>query len=281
MSTVAKILVVLNLALAAVFLGSASNYLGQQDTYKTKLEKEQQAHEQTRNDLTTRVNELEGTLRAQVKDINTLREERSVAQAENGRLSAEVQHTREAFDQLAENATRSQRAVDQLTNSLNATRALNDALTKDNQQLRDALTASQNDRDAKVSMVNALQMQLQNETEKGKAAEVQLSDANETIQRQEFRLKWYQDRFPGVEAVAQPPHDGRILAADNKANVFVISLGEEDGVKPGFQYIVSRGADYVATIQITDVQAKQAAGFALKDLSKGDIRKGDRAMNGR
>ncbi len=34
---------------------------------------------------------------------------------------------------------------------------------------------------------------------------------------------------------------GKVIAADEKAKVYVISLGEEDGVKPGFQYAVSRG----------------------------------------
>lgn len=281
MSTVAKILVVLNLALAAVFLGSASNFLGKQESFRDKLKAEQEAHAVTRKEWKDEVAALETMRNNLVQEKNTLTEERTIAQTESQRLSAEVTHLREAYDQLAENATRSQRAVDQLTNSLNATRQLNDSLTQDNQKLREALTGSQNDRDAKVSMVNSLQMQLQNETEGRKALETQLASANETIQRQAFSLKWYRDRFPGVEAVAQPPHDGRVLAANNEDNVFVISLGEEDGVKAGFQYIVSRGSEYVATIQINDVQAKQSAGFALKDLSKGEVQRGDRVMNGR
>ena len=86
--------------------------------------------------------------------------------------------------------------------------------------------------------------------------------------------------LPGFIASNQPAHSGRILASDNDANVYVISLGEEDGVKAGFQYIVSRGSDYIATIQITDVQAKQSAGRAIKSLSKGAINRGDKVMNG-
>jgi uncharacterized protein (DUF3084 family) len=281
MSTVAKILVVLNLILAGFFLASASNYLGQQDNFSKKLTAEIAAHDQTRKELTTRVTELEDTVRQQQKDTNALREERSVAQAETQRLDAALKHMTEAYDQVAENSTRAQRAVDQLTNSLNATRALNDALTKDNTQLREGLTASANDRDAKVSQVNALQMQLQNETERANSLETKLATAKEENERQAFTIAWFQDRFPGVSAVAQPAHTGRILAANNKDNVYVISLGEEDGVKAGFQYIVSRGDEYVATIQINDVQAKQAAGFALKGMSKGEVRRSDTVMSGR
>ena len=52
-------------------------------------------------------------------------------------------------------------------------------------------------------------------------------------------------------------------------------------MKPGFQYIVSRGAEYIATIQIDDVQAKKASGSALQGMSKGKPQKGDRVMSGR
>jgi len=38
----------------------------------------------------------------------------------------------------------------------------------------------------------------------------------------------------------QPADSGRILAVKNDANVFVISIGEEDGVQTGSQYMVAR-----------------------------------------
>jgi hypothetical protein len=77
----------------------------------------------------------------------------------------------------------------------------------------------------------------------------------------------------------QPAHEGQVLSADSAANVAVISLGSEDGVRPGFKYTVSRGSQYVAMIEITDVQAKQAAGRSVKSLQKSAIQKGDRVMS--
>jgi chromosome segregation ATPase len=281
MSTVAKILVVLNLVLAGFFLASASNFLGKQDNYFKRLTEERAAHDLTRSEKDSRITELGGQVAALSNDLNKVREERSVSQAESARLEQALTHTREAYDQLAENSTRAQRAVDQLTNSLNATRALNDALTKNNQQLQQALAAANEDRDAKVAMVNSLQQQLRNETEKSKDLEAKLATANEEIERKDFRLAWWSKRFPGAEAGDQPAHTGRVLAANGNANVFVISLGEEDGVKPGYQYIVARGSKYIATIQIDDVQAKQSSGFALKDLSKGQAQAGDTVVSGR
>jgi chromosome segregation ATPase len=276
MSTVAKILVVLNLGLAAVFLGSASNYLGQMDNYKVKLTSEEEAHSNTQKNARATEEELNGRLRATGQDLTVAREERTKAQTEAQRLNAEVTHLREAYNQAAANATLATRSVDQLTNSLNAAKDLNIALQQDNNQLRENLLKAQQDRDAKVAMVNSLQLQLENETKARAALDTRIADASEKIERMGFELSYYQTKFPGLVASAQPAHSGRVLAVDNNANVVVISLGEEDGVKAGFQYIVSRGAEYIGTVQINDVQAKKSAGFAVKNLSKGNINRNDK-----
>lgn len=281
MSTVAKILVVLNLGLAAVFLGSASNYLGQQDNYFTQLETEQKAHTASKEQASTIEAGLNARLRAANNDLTASRVERTKAQTESQRITQEVTHLREAYNQAAANATVATRTVGQLTNSLNAAKDQNSALQQDNNQLRTNLLKAQQDRDAKVAMVNALQLQLENETKARSALDARMTDSQEDNKRMGFELSYYKGKFPGLVASAQPAHTGRVLAVDNDANVIVISLGEEDGVKPGFQYLISRGSGYVATIQIRDVQAKKAAGFAVKDMSKGKINLNDKVTSDR
>ncbi len=79
------------------------------------------------------------------------------------------------------------------------------------------------------------------------------------------------------EELRRPGASGaRVLATDGRANVHVISLGAEDGVKLGSTYGVSRGSEYIGTLKITHVQAKQAAGSSVAELPRGDIRRGDR-----
>ena len=280
MSTVAKILVVLNLLLAGYFLSSASSFLAQQDNFKKDLAEEVKAHDTTRATKDEEIASLRGRLNALQTDLQKTQSEAEKLRAESTRVAGENTHLREAYNQLSENATRASRAVDTLTNSLNAAREMITNLQTQNNTLGDNLKAAQDDRDAKVAQVNALQQQLTNETENRKDLEGKLGNAQETIKRQGFEIAYIKDKFPGVIASDQPAHSGRILSSNNDSNVFVISLGEEDGVKAGFQYIVSRGSEYIATIQITDVQAKQSAGRAIKSLSKGAINRGDKVMNG-
>jgi len=280
MSTVAKILVVLNLLLAGYFLSSASSFLAQQDNFKKELAAEKTSHDTTKSNKDDEIADLRGRLNASQTDLQKVQTEAEKLRAESTRIAGENTHMREAYNQLSENATRAARAVDTLTASLNASSTRIDLLQGQNSKLGDNLKAAQDDRDAKVAQVNALQQQLSNETENRKSLEGKLAGAQDTIKRQGFELSYIKDKFPGVIASNQPAHSGRILSADNDANVYVISLGEEDGVKAGFQYIVSRGSEYIGTIQITDVQAKQAAGRAMKSLSKGAINRGDKVMNG-
>ncbi len=280
MSTVAKILVVLNLLLAGYFLASASTFLAKQDDFRKQLTTEEAAHNQTKKEKDDEIKSLRGRLATLGTDLNAAQDERNDLRKVNTALAEENSNLREAWNQLQEMASRATRSVDQLTNSLNAARDMNGQLQGENNNLRDSLKAAQDDRDAKVAQVNALQQQLTNETENRKDLEGKLAGAQEKIKRQGFELAYIKDKFPGVIASNQPAHSGKILSADNDANVYVISLGKEDGVEAGFQYIVSRGSEYIATIQITDVQAKKSAGRAIKSLSKGSVNRGDKVMNG-
>lgn len=280
MSTVAKILVVLNLLLAGYFLSSASSFLAQQDNFKKELAEERKLHDNTKATKDEEIASLRGRLNNSQQDLTKTQQEAATLRAESTRVAGENTHLREAYNQLSESATRATRAVDTLTNSLNASREMITNLQTQNNTLSDNLKSAQDDRDAKVAQVNALQQQLTRETEKGKDLEVKLADSAETIKRQGFEIAYFKDKMPGLVASNQPAHSGRILASNNDSNVFVISLGEEDGVKAGFQYIVSRGSEYIATIQINNVQAKQSAGYAIKSLSKGGINRGDKVMNG-
>jgi hypothetical protein len=108
---------------------------------------------------------------------------------------------------------------------------------------------------------------------------VKLSQTETDLQRTQFRLRQFEERYPGgMPGPEQPMQTAKVLAADDATNVVVISLGSEDGVKEGFRYTISRGNQYVGTIEITHVEAKQAAGRSQRDVQSRPIMKGDDAM---
>jgi hypothetical protein len=123
--------------------------------------------------------------------------------------------------------------------------------------------------------------QLEDEVGARKSAEGAVADANRRVQELEAELEGWRTRFPNTQpGNAQPAiTPGKVLAADNAMGLVVISLGEEDGLKRGYEYIVSRGSQYVATIKITDVQAKKATGSVVKGMQKSPVQANDTVMN--
>ena len=281
MSTVAKVLVVLNVALAAAFLGTAANYLGNQDTWRAK-------HTQDIAELNDKIGikdgeitDLEGrnsNLGNQLNEANTLR---TTAQTESARLSAHNEQLKEAYAALAENHAIAQRSVDRMSNTIKANREMITSLQEEVARQRGVIASVQENRDQLQQILNAKEQALGRSENRNKDHERKLTAAKENLRKSEFALEFFRERFPGVEAISQPPHSGQVLAADGSNNVYVISLGAEDGVKPGFQYTVSRGNEYVATIQIDNVQSKKSSGIAIRSMSKSDVQVGDRVMSGR
>lgn len=281
MSTVAKILIVVNLALAALFLGSASTYLNNQDHWQDRYNKLDADLTDQLNTQKSLVKQTEGERDQARTSLSQAEAKLATATTESARYQAENQSLRSAYDQKTAQLTRAAAALERLSGTVDSNRQLIDQLQSETNRLNDALNATQQARNAAIEQVARLDMQLQNETEKSKSLEGRVSTLNESLERAQFEIAAWHKRYPGDEIMGaeQPTHGGMVLAANDEANVVVISLGAEDGVKEGFQYVVSRGDKYVATIKIRDVQAKQSAGFSVRDVQQMAPQKGDRVAS--
>jgi len=244
MSTLAKILVVVNLLLAVGFLATVGSILGQQDTWKAKHDKAVADAAREKAKLQELNDDANNQLRNADSNLRAANAAKAKAETENGRLLSENQQLSAAYNTLAENHSVMARTVDRMTNTLNAKEL---ALDRAQAQIKDL--------------------------------ESKLEDANEKIRAQEFSLRVFRERFPGVEVASQPPHSGKVLNVAGPRAI-VISLGAEDGVRPGFLYMISRGSTYLGDLQIDDVQAKQSSGFIVGD-AKGPIQSGDDIHNAR
>jgi hypothetical protein len=82
------------------------------------------------------------------------------------------------------------------------------------------------------------------------------------------RPYWGDDKVPKIV--------GRVAGVSNKVNLVVISVGEEDGVRVGFEFTVYRGNEYVGKLIAEKVYPRQSACRVLKDMTKKKIKEGDR-----
>ena len=260
MSTVAKVFVVLNFLLAALFLGSASALLGHSDHWKARH--------------TSDTAKLSADLNTEKNKSKSLESELSKAQADkNAADAAAGERKREAETLQTQNATLKEKFDTLLAAHASATRALQIAqATIDNvqklvgvlQESRktdiDNLTKALAEKNEAVKMQNGLEANLADAMQQLKDALAKLSTTQIALQRATFELEAYKARYPGGPGTEQPWQVGKVLTADATNNIVVISLGSEDGVKVGYTYAVSRGNQFIATITVMSAQAKMAAG---------------------
>lgn len=260
MSTVAKVFVVLNFLLAALFLGSASALLGHSDHWKARH--------------TTDTSKLTADLTTEKNKSKSLESELSKAQSDkNASDQAAAERKREAETLQTQNATLKEKFDSLLASHAAATRALQIAQnTIDNVQklvgvLQDSrktdidnLTKALAEKNEAVKMQNALEANLNDATQQLKDALAKLASTQTELQRATFELTSYRTMYPNGPGTEQPWQVGKVLTADAANNIVVVSLGAEDGVKVGYRYAVSRGNQFIATITIMSTQAKMAAG---------------------
>jgi hypothetical protein len=279
MSTVAKVFVVLNLLLAVFFLGSAATILGNQDAYKARLETERTLHGATLAERAKQISDLqasERSLQGQVNEARSLmtaaRAEADARKAANDQMAAENAKLAAAYEASA-------KALLVASNTIKEIRAQIDTLTTERTALIQRVQTAESQRNDAVVVQNKLELDLENLSAQYQDTLAKLNAAQEDNQRLRFNQETALRTGTPIADGAQPAQRAKVLAADNDANIVVISLGSEDGVRVGFKYTVSRGSRYVGQLVIDKVEAKLASGRLDRGLSTGPVNVGDDVMN--
>jgi hypothetical protein len=277
MSTVAKILVVLNLVLAAAFMASAAAFLGYQDHWSQKhalLEKEK---DRLVNEEKAKVTEATAAVARLTRQAQDADQARVTAEAQAAKDRSQNELLANQVKLTTANLASATRSLEAAQGTIQSNLTLIGTLQEARQKLTEQVGAANDAKDAAVRDTNQTRVALENLQREKEATGTQIDELTKQLQSAQFRLDAMQRSGVGTDVpTEQPPSlSGRILAADNAANVVVISLGDEDKVKAGFRYIVARGDGYVATIEITKVEAKKSAARSLKDLEKSPPRVGD------
>lgn len=279
MSTLAKVFVVLNLLLAVAFLGSAATILGNQDAYKAKLEQERKDHAGVLAERDRTINDQ----KAANANLVLQKNEASTAMAA---ARAEADARKSTMDMMAAEATKLSAAYEAASkalliaqNTIKEGRTLADQLQTERQTLLKRVGEAEDTAIAAVKMQNKLELDMENATAQIQDQAAKLKDCQDQNDRLRFRLEAAERSGAAVPTGEQPAQRAKVMAADNEANVVVISIGAEDGVKVGFTYTISRGNSYVATLKIMKVDAKLSSGST--SLGKGPVQVNDDVMNAR
>jgi len=260
-SNIAKVFVVLNLVIAVAFLIFAMNIWTAQTKWQKMFELEKKAHienlakAQKEQLLLAKEAVVEAQNIEQLKEMNlALRIDRNekrdrllqaraeiaqqknaldFAQAKGEEYERDIRRCLEHLDKLKgvlikqqqaviverENAVRARNAKSEMEEELNTYKQTNFALNKEKRRIEEEL-------DMQFARISRL-------LERGVPLDLLLNEDPSAMQ-------------PYIS-------DGRVLAVSPDVQLVMLSLGSQQGVKPGFQLTVSRGDQYIGRVQVQKV----------------------------
>jgi hypothetical protein len=281
MSPIGKIFAVVNLILAAAFLGWASNALATSAEYKSKYESEQTAHAKTKQDweaerssLTTRLTEAESS-------SARFRQEKEDLANDVASLTTQVKNEERINSELRANLDK---IGGQLGDLVAQNKSLEEAKSRamqgqnDAERARDAAQQAQAGAEAAQ---RAAQQQVTTMQRDLAAAAEQERALREELASLDARFKTLVDRTGANidELMAQPLIEGRVLDVNKtiEPGLVALNVGSDAGVQRGFTFEVYRGRDYLGQVRVENVRPSMSTALIVRTYEGRDIRQGDMA----
>lgn len=281
MSPIGRILIVVNLLLAAAFLGWASQTLKVSQDYKTQLEELETSSAAEKADLDSQLASVnaqldeqrraaaEASQRADANDVKAqaLQAQLNDAEADNDALRGEIEGMNSRLGDLA-------RSVDSATER--AATAESDA--------REAILAREEADDLKQEA----ELARKDAEDRVRALESQVATLNGSVAALSGDLATANDRLDAVAAMTGidmtkvldvPPLDVDVIAArmDLAPGFVSISAGSQDGVRRGMVFQIYRGATYKGEVRVESVEEGVCSAVVTTAVDGAQIAKGDKA----
>lgn len=281
MSTIGKILLVLNLVLAGAFVGYASLSLGRQEEIKKQnttlidtLRAEKTKLEKDLGDSRTAANTERQTKDEAISQRNNL-------QAEKTRLEGDLERAR------AENTTNSA-TLKTLTESVAEFSGKLEKIAQEKDQALAAKEAALLKTAAAERRADEAETAQRNAEEAKTIADREIENLRKSVsvaKKEITKLETNLDslvKFTGVAAsdiTAQAPIDATVAFVDHKTAPGLVQLnkGKDDGVKLGYVFDVWQGSTYKGQVKVDAVYKNSCAGTVVNPKPGALIAAGDNA----
>ena len=281
MSTIAKIFTVLNVILAAAFLGWAANTVQLNNDFKAKYEAELAAHAETNKLLGADKSALAAKLNEATEARTRLQQEVESAKNENSRVDSENKANAQTLATIQADYKKIAGTLEGLeADSKAAHEAQLKAQTAQHEaesKAKDA-TAAQMAAEAKASgLENDLIGARQDIANKEKA----LASAEKDREKVKTELATVVEAtgFKLSTAKAMPAIDGKVLAVEMGVEPGLVSInkGKSSQVERGFTFEIFEGAVYKGQARVEYVYDDMCSAVLVRKVAGQTIRAGDGA----
>lgn len=281
MSTIGRIFSVLNVILAAAFLGFASTNLGHQQNWKKKHEDLQATYEQETARLGEELSQVRQELQVKTTSLT----------ATDSKLQSETsahEGTRRDLDSERQKNSAQEARLGELAQNLST---YNGKLEDVNGRAQAAETRAQEAIDARYAAEQARDTALAAQTD----AETALEAANKQIGDLEIALTSEKKERTKVETslaslvaatgvsleeiVNQPDVRGAVMAVSTAIEPGLVSInrGAADGIKRGMTFEIFNGGTYKGTVKVESVRDNMCTGIITRAVPGTTMTQGDGA----
>ena len=278
MSLFAKIMVVVNLILAVVFLASAGTVLNAMESWKAK-------HGRDTTELQASNADLESQRDAQASAKDRALSAQGASETAKVAAEAKLNVLQNSNDAVMAHNAKLEEQLQTLVNTQQDLQTKNSELQGIIENLRGELARAEGekrDANAKVETLERSVARLEQQNADAAAAlgaaEMAVTAAAEANDRLKTEIAMYNKHFGALPGgVAMKPLDAVVQAVDNANDIFILSVGSNDGVSEGYEFTVHRNGEYIATVVVDKVFANHASAHTKDGLKRKDAQAGDGA----
>ena len=278
MSLFAKIMVVVNLILAVVFLAAAGTFLNATESWKARHNSAAAKHVQELDDVKLQRDAREKARDTAKSAANAAEVAKAgaegkllVLQNSNEALSAHNQKLEESLKTLAGTQadlqtknSELQTIVENLRTEVARVEGEKRSLKDQNTTLTESLGRSQQEAKDTAAALSA--------------AEIANGDLSKKVDAQGTTIAMYNKEFGALSGGPRMmPLDAVVQAVDNANDIYILSVGSADKVKMGWEFTIYRNGEYISTVVVDKVFKNHASARTKSGLKKKDAQAGDGA----
>ena len=282
MSPIGRIFIVLNLVLAAAFLGWASSALSLSQEWKTKHDTVASAKDQLERDKDTEISALRVDLNATREALDQAEEARDLAEANATQLRSDLEVARRESDQQGASLAQIAATLDDVRATI---AQVSEARDRAETERREAVEA----RDAAQDEAQAAELAKRDAEESLSGAETRIADLEVDLQAERDRASHLDTiiamarakGWPIDDLSAQPDIEATVVEArydDSVApGLVALNVGTAQGVQKGMTFEIFRGQTYKGRVRVETVDANRCAALIVVPIEGVQMAAGDSA----
>jgi hypothetical protein len=281
MSNIGKVFVIVNLVLAAAFVGWAAKELKTSDEWRAKFTAEETAHKATAAKLNGQVDDLTTQLGGEKARVQAVTSERDEQKNRADRLSAELDDAKRNNQKLSADLGTLKERLGDYNKQLESLAAGKDRAIEE-------ARAAERARDEATDAANAAQLRLRDAQDAAAALEARVASMEEELGSVQNALEKTNVelatlvQYTGValsDVMPEPLIEGAVVQVklDITPGLVMLNVGSNQNVKQGMTFDVYRGGQYKGEVKVQDVQANMCSALITMAAPGAVMTQGDRA----